>query len=431
MLPLLSNCHYWTGPRIEQTSPQESTADSTPGKAATGPAEVNWVFRPMLPALTRLQALPTPPTVRVRVGPDRAAVVLSTSGPYQVQLDGRTILKADQPLPPTTFARRGGIWHLGRTTGSGKTLTLAALQDATLRLDRTAYRGCLYLHAIGPATFLCVNHVDLENYLAGVLARELFETWHAETYRALAVAARTYAYYESTANAKDGPYDVWDSQASQVYGGLSAETARSRAAARSTCGLMLVTGLPGKQQVFRAYYSSCCGGRTNPAEVLLGQNPAAPPLRGGLVCNDCKSATYYRWPAVRLSKRGLYPALVASFPAVRTIGGLQSVRVYSTNRYGRAVWLELQGPKGKTIRILADDVRIAALRADLPGADKLFSMNCTILDNPTTIEFRDGQGFGHGVGLCQWGAQGKALAGWPAEKILLFYYPGADIVRLY
>ena len=58
-------------------------------------------------------------------------------------------------------------------------------------------------------------------------------------------------------------------------------------------------------------------------------------------------------------------------------------------------------------------------------------MNCDMRDGGDYIEFANGKGFGHGVGLCQWGAQGKALRGWKAEQILGFYYPGASIYKLY
>ena len=58
-------------------------------------------------------------------------------------------------------------------------------------------------------------------------------------------------------------------------------------------------------------------------------------------------------------------------------------------------------------------------------------MNCTIVDRPREIEFTGGRGLGHGVGLCQWGAQGKALRGWSHEQILSFYYPQAKLYKMY
>ena len=70
-------------------------------------------------------------------------------------------------------------------------------------------------------------------------------------------------------------------------------------------------------------------------------------------------------------------------------------------------------------------------RRHMPAAGRLYSMNCKMRDLGDAIEFHDGRGFGHGVGLSQWGAEDKARRGWTAEKILEFYYPGAGIFRAY
>jgi SpoIID/LytB domain protein len=67
----------------------------------------------------------------------------------------------------------------------------------------------------------------------------------------------------------------------------------------------------------------------------------------------------------------------------------------------------------------------------LSEANKLYSMNCRILDEGSAVRFADGRGWGHGVGLCQWGAQGKALQGHTAEEILSFYYRGARVYQAY
>ena len=74
---------------------------------------------------------------------------------------------------------------------------------------------------------------------------------------------------------------------------------------------------------------------------------------------------------------------------------------------------------------------MALLFGGVRAARGLYSMNCDIVDRGGSIEFANGRGFGHGVGLCQWGAQGKALQGWTAERILEAYYPGATLYRIH
>jgi stage II sporulation protein D len=89
------------------------------------------------------------------------------------------------------------------------------------------------------------------------------------------------------------------------------------------------------------------------------------------------------------------------------------------------------GVNGKKVRLRAEKIRLALIFGRSVAGKKLYSMNCQIVDAGASIEFRNGRGFGHGVGMCQYGLQGKALAGWKAQQIVNFYYPGANIVRIY
>jgi len=180
-----------------------------------------------------------------------------------------------------------------------------------------------------------------------------------------------------------------------------------------------------------AQYSACCGGHVNGARVLRNA-PSIEPLTGGQTCNDCAMCRRYRWPAVTISKADIYQALLAAYPkSAPALGGVESISVLSALPHGRAVWVSVAGPTGQSIRLRAEDVRLALLRAGNAQAKRLYSMNCRMRDLGRAIEFADGRGFGHGVGLCQWGAQGKAEKGWLAEEILRFYYPGAKLFRAY
>jgi stage II sporulation protein D len=263
-----------------------------------------------------------------------------------------------------------------------------------------------------------------------VLSKELYRNWAPETYRALAVAARTFAMYHMITFGARNEYDLGDTQASQVYGGLSAETESSWEAVRYTHGTVLAYGEPGQERIFMAQYSACCGGRVNGAYVIRNAH-RIPPLSGGQACTDCSACRQYRWASVRVAKSDVYRALAARYSAVAALGSLSAIRVRTTTPHGRAVWVEAVGPDGRSARVRAEDVRLAMLYHGVPAARRLYSMNCRIVDRGRAIEFADGQGFGHGVGLCQWGAQGKAMKGWTAEQILQFYYPGATLYRVH
>jgi len=382
----------------------------------------------------RQQAFVRPgvPGVRVRLtGRPVESAVVATTGAYRLEVDGRAASQSADPLRATTVKRSGADWRFGSLTATGRELVLEpASPDSFVRHGRLVYRGTLHLLPAGDDRFVIVNHVDLENYLAGVLAKELYPHWSPVTYRAQAIAARTFALYHMTRFGASHDHDLGDDQASQVYGGLSAETDKSQEAVRQTYGVVLTYGPAGRERIFMAQYSACCGGQVNGAGVIRDAPPIEP-LAGGQMCDHCRNCPRYRWGPVLVPKSDIYRALALIYAEARELGGVSEVRPVSAASRGRAVWVDVVGPAGKSIRLRTADVRIALLRAGVPAAGKLYSTNCRLRDAGDAIEFAEGRGFGHGVGLCQWGAEGKAAAGWTAEQILRFYYPGAKLFRAY
>ena len=130
---------------------------------------------------------------------------------------------------------------------------------------------------------------------------------------------------------------------------------------------------------------------------------------------------------MKVSKNTLYNALASKYWSVRKLQSIASIRVSEKTFYGRPLWIEITGRTGKTVTIRAENVRLALLKTKV----KLYSMNCKLRDLGSSVEFYDGRGYGHGVGLSQWGAEEKARRGMTAEEILEFYYPGAGIFRAY
>ncbi|MCJ7544345.1 MAG: SpoIID/LytB domain-containing protein [Phycisphaerae bacterium] len=369
------------------------------------------------------------PTIRVRLTsqPISIATLTSSSG-YRLWADGRVVSESAAAMPDTTVRRRGEHWLFNSLEVEGRQAMLEPL-DGMLRAGRTFYRGRLHLLAEGDQ-FILVNHLDLESYLAGVLAKELYPYWSPTTYRALAIAARTFALYHIKTTGVGRDFDVGDDQASQVYGGASAETEKAWQAVQATHGQVLTFGLSGQERIFMAQYSACCGGTVNAASVIRDA-PGIAPLEGGQACTDCRYCPRYRWGPVRVAKNDIYRAAAAAYPAVTSLGSLASIKTVAVTAYDRPVWLDLVGANGRSVRLRAEDLRLALLRGGAGGSRQLNSMNCRIVDAGGAVEFTDGRGFGHGVGLCQWGAQAKADQGWTAEEILGFYYPGATILSAY
>ncbi len=372
------------------------------------------------------------PLIRVRITSQPVEMaMLSTTGGYRLKVDGRDLYGAGEPLAATTVRYSAGAWSVNNAPVMGRELLLEPSGGGLVVLGQTPYRGHLRLRPEGERVVV-INVVDMESYLAGVLPRELYPSWAEETYRALAVAARTFALFQQRTAGQGRDYDLGDDQASQVYGGAAAETDKSRAAVRATRGCVLGYGSAGREEIVFAQYSSCCGGIVNGA-YMIRNAPQAPPLLGGQACDSCRTCRLYTWPSVVIRKSDIYQAVLASYPTAASLYDVERINVASTGSGGRPYWLDILGPSGRSIRIRAYDLRIALLkmRDRIPAAERLYSMNCQLRDRGDAIEFADGHGFGHGVGLCQFGAEGKAGQGWRAEQILGFYYPGATIIRAY
>jgi stage II sporulation protein D len=401
------------------------------------------ILAPLSCRSTTSSSTPTPaaplrrdgvPVVRVRLTtrPVESMELGCTSG-YRILVDGRDVGRSSLGMKLTPCRRSDGKWTLGLLTAYGKQLVLEPRGGGFVRVGNKMYRGRLVLNASDADHFYVHNHVDMESYLASVVAKELYPDFHPEAYRAQAVAARTYAIYEMATRGARGDFDVWDSQRSQVYGGMLAETDRSWQAVRDTHACVLAYGSEGNERVFLTQFSACNGGYVNGAHVIrklpAGQRIA--PLAGGQKDGDGRACPRYTWAPVRIPKTDLYAALAARYSDVRSLGSIETLRVKEQTRYGRPIWLEARNPDGRAATIRAEDVRLCLLRNGPPEAKQLYSMNCQLRDAGDAIEFYDGKGFGHGVGMSQWGAEEKAQRGMTAEEILEFYYPGAVVFRAY
>lgn len=368
------------------------------------------------------------PTIRVRLVDATGRATVAVTGGYRIAVDGAAGDEFQTGLAGTEITRTPAGFLLDGREYVGQVLTIEPTEPVSMvRLGRRTYHGRLVLRAADVAGLFSVdNHVNLERYLAGVLARELYGDWHLETYKALAVASRTYALYVIRHEGRTRSFDVYADQRSQVYGGAADETDKSRRAVRDTWGQVLVYDAGTGAEPIKAFFSSACGGVTNPAEALEpGPWEAMAPLTGGVTCEDCRFSPRWRWDPVRVDKAEVYRALGRTYRSIALFGSMRELRVAERTPWGRPVWVEVLGPGNLSDRVRADDLRLCLLRAGVaPG---LYSANCNITDTGDQIVFTEGRGFGHGVGLCQYGAEGKARRGLRYFEILYSYYPGAQI----
>jgi stage II sporulation protein D len=253
-----------------------------------------------------------------------------------------------------------------------------------------------------------VNRVALEDYVAGTLGSEIYPDWDAETLKAQAVVARTYALYMRARRAGE-PFDVGVGTDDQVYGGVGAETRTVRAAVRATRGERLVyAGAP-----ILAAYHSASGGQTASAEEVWGR--AVPYLLSRPVPDEEDSPDTY-WRA-SVSGTTLGRALI---PLGLRVGAVRRVRVEARSASGRASRVRLQGTEG------SGSVTARELRSAL-GPSVIRSTLFEVRNADDGFIFV-GSGHGHGVGMSQWGAQAMAKRGASYREILAWFYPETTLV---
>ncbi len=135
----------------------------------------------------------------------------------------------------------------------------------------------------------------------GVLEKELLPRWHDEAFLAQAIVARTYAIYVARTNAAGSTFDLFADTRSQVYGGIVAETARSRRAIEATRGVVVAFGPTGEERIFKAYFSSCCGGVSQTATAAFG-DPPSEVFTEQNVGTRCSGSTKFSWPTLTITK---------------------------------------------------------------------------------------------------------------------------------
>lgn len=299
-----------------------------------------------------------------------------------------------------------------------------------------AYRGELWISAT-ESGLQVVNRLPVEDYLRGVVPLELGtrSAGDAAALQAQAIAARSYTYMRvpSTERVPTTGYHMTATVQHQVYGGVAAEHAVVDAAIAATTGLVLRYN----GRVVDGPYSSSCGGRTaTPTEAWSGPGESGylqsvsdiDPQTGHAYCDLSPRNAW----EMRLNEPLLRQAIVRHLGARGSSGStapnISSIAVGARSVSGRVATLVLQTDRG-AVTIAGRDIRSAL--QDARGAilySTYFEVESAshVSGRVSGVVLR-GVGNGHGVGMCQWGAIGRARAGFDARSILRHYYPGTVV----
>jgi len=390
---------------------------------------------PMMPAPAR--AVASAP-IRVLVASAASSAEIVATGRWTTVDRNGSSLTAGADDAHWVVSMRAGRVRLasidnGRASSLESPLTIRAL-DAGSRViaNGKAYRGELLIMSSGDE-LIVVNRLPIEEYLRGVVPLEIGERQASEraAVEAQAIAARSYAY---THLAPSQRFDVRATVDDQVYGGAAAERPVSDAAVAATAGQVLRYA----GRIADTPYHSTCGGMTaEPGEVWTGES-GAPYLRRvddhipGSRRAYCDISPRYDWVR-EMSGEEIGAAVtryLKSRGGSREIGTVRTLRIESRTPSGRVGTLAVEGSEGETT-LRGNAIRYALRVA---GGELLNSTYFSVEpsgsngggDGGRRFTLR-GHGYGHGIGMCQWGAIGRARAGQDAVTILQTYYPGTSV----
>ena len=307
--------------------------------------------------------------------------------------------------------------------------------DSFVTFGGKRYRGELLVVPTDSGTMV-VNRLTMDDYLRGVVPLEIGNRTAAEfaAVQAQAVAARTYAYKHLT-NAR--AFDMYSTVQDQVYGGVDAEKPQADSAIVTTADVVV---LYNGQPITTPYHSTCGGSTAAVTEVWYNQSdePYLRPVSDRIP----GTSNYYCDPSPRFSWTQTYDGaglrsvmekyLAAYTNAPKTgLGRITDIREQGRTPSGRVAALIVETENGSyTLR--GNDIRFV-LRSVTNNAT-LNSTYFTFTEQKTAGEVSNlsinGRGYGHGIGMCQWGAIGRARAGQNFRTILETYYPGTTIGRI-
>jgi len=362
-------------------------------------------------------------------------------------------------IPPVTVAIGAARITVSGVSGSfsGTDLALAPQQNGLLRFQNTCYRGTMHLRVSSRGGVLLLNVVELEDYLRGVVPAEVPALWPPEAVKAQAVAARTYAVQRASVR-KNAPYDVTADVSDQVYLGVAKEHPASDVAIAETAGMVITYN----SDPIIAYYHACSGGHTRdgPQAYLVGvESPENSPYdawrleytleelggildKGGFAVGSLRDVQAVTAPEVRDGFRVVFAgsrARVELTPSkTRSLLGVDTLR---SPRFrielvgGEAEGLaELQHWMRTKLVSAGDETEVKIRGCVVTNGRKARRLTGThyVLARVQQVEkvrFAGG-GYGHGLGMSQYGAKYMAEQGAGWREIIRHYYSGVEISDL-
>ncbi len=382
--------------------------------------------------------------VRIALATSAASVDISSTGDWNLyNRNSEHLVFRARPNERVTVTKRGNTLVATRvdressSRQSGPLVVRALTPGSFVTLGGKRYRGELVVNATDSG-ILVVNRLSVESYLRGVVPLEIGTRKPGDdaAIQAQSVAARSYSYVHM-AEAGERAFDMYSTVQDQVYGGVEAENPMADSAIATTQGMVVRYA----GQVVNTPYHSTCGGSTAEVQEVWWREPNQPYLRPvsdripGTDRFYCDPSSRFRWTATfdRAQLRATLEKYLSQYSSAPPgpIAAVTAIRIDGRTPSDRVASMTVQ-TVGGSYTVRGNDVRFV-LRS--PGGTILNSTYFTAESSigPSgeveNLTLRGG-GYGHGIGMCQWGAIGRARAGQDYRTILTTYYPGTTVSRI-
>jgi stage II sporulation protein D len=306
-----------------------------------------------------------------------------------------------------------GIVVTGATKQTKPVITQAVriqAPDGHISVDGTWYQGSFYFVMNGKDAML-INNIGIEDYIYSVVKSECFPSWPVEMHKVMAIASRTYVISKILEAQKlNRLYHIKNTNAHQTYTGYH-EVKAIKKAVEETRHLFLAHD----NKPILAMYDICCGGLIPSKKSGINFNHA-PYLARTYACTFCKRTKVFNWSA-NYNVDHLESVFRREFPHLKKI---KEIKVSKKDHAGAVQKVVIKAASGHHHL----------------NCKKMYSLFKEIKSFCFTIEKRGenfvikGKGYGHHMGLCQWGARQMVREGWPYHRILRYYYPTSQLMKL-
>jgi len=371
------------------------------------------------------------PTIRVNIDDTFTRATLRFSTPYTLKLEEAVYL-LDSTIGSVNIKVTSNELRMESSRRNFQLKLPLKIQftpqseNGEFEWNGRTYSGVLEL-VINPKAQYAINVLPLESYLEGVVPWEI-PTGNEEYRPAVmsqVVAARSYALHH-LAHPRNPLFHIYSDVRDQVYRGLGRNSSLVKETISDTRGLVLFRN----GEVLEALYHSTCGGILNSTDE---NGPRRDIIRNGIY--NCEISPFFRWIEIRTPED-----ILKSLYRNKTLR-YKEYRNFLKNGVDLQLVVEERNPSGYiqklTIQVNGDDYtfrgfRIRKILADSLG-NPLPSRLFFLIQNREALNrfYIIGAGYGHGKGLCQWGAIGMALQGFKFKRILQFYYPNTQLTKIY